>query len=60
MKWFKNHKSEILVGGGALVAGVLSFFITLSVYPSIKNNNLKNNENIKLYKVKIKLIMKTK
>lgn len=48
MKWFKNHKSEILVGGGALVAGVLSFFITLSVYPSIKNNNLKNNENIKV------------
>ncbi len=50
MKWFKNHKSEILVGGGALVAGVLSFFITLSVYPSIKNNNLKNSENIKVNK----------
>ena len=48
MKWFRNHKSEILVGGGALVAGVLSFFITLSVYPSIKNNNLKNNGNIKV------------
>lgn len=50
MKWFKNHKSEMLVGGGALIAGVLSFFITLSVYPSIKNNNLKNSENIKVNK----------
>lgn len=48
MKWFKKHKSELLVGSGALIAGVLSFFITLSVYPSIKNNNLKNNEKIKI------------
>lgn len=39
MNWFKNHKAEIFVGSGALVAGVLSFFITLSVYPNLKNKS---------------------
>ena len=50
MGWYKNHKSELIVGGGALVAGVLSFFITLSVYPSIKNNTIKQNENNEILK----------
>lgn len=30
--FFKKHISEILMGTGALMAGVLSFFITLSIY----------------------------
>lgn len=45
MNWFKKYKAEIFVGGGALLAGVLSFFITISVYPSIKQKNLIKNDN---------------
>lgn len=46
MKLFKNmkkYKAEIIVGLGALLAGVFSFFITVSVYPSIKSNEIKYN-----------------
>ena len=45
MNWFKKYKAEIFVGGGALLAGVLSFFITISVYPSIKQKSLIKNNN---------------
>ncbi|MBQ8300051.1 MAG: M23 family metallopeptidase [Clostridia bacterium] len=58
-KFFKNHISEILMGMGALTAGVLSFFITLNFYSQdvdYKNVNDKmNNEvaktmgNVKVY-----------
>lgn len=48
MGWYKNHKSGLIVGGGALIAGVLSFFITLSVYPNIKNNTIKSNGDKKI------------
>lgn len=41
-KILKNHISEILMGTGALMAGVLSFFITLSVYS--QNVEPQNNE----------------
>lgn len=36
LKFLKKYKAEILVGLGALLAGVMSFFITLSVYPKTK------------------------
>lgn len=45
MNWLKKYKAEIFVGGGALLAGVLSFFITISVYPSIKQKSLIKNNN---------------
>lgn len=35
-QFFQKYKAEIWVGMGALLAGVLSFFITLSVYPKTK------------------------
>ena len=41
-KFLKNHISEILMGTVALMAGVLSFFITLSVYS--QNVEPQNNE----------------
>lgn len=45
MNFFKKYKSEILLSGGALLAGILSFVITLNVYPLInKNNNQAENK----------------
>ena len=35
-QFFQKYKAEIFVGTSALLAGVLSFFITLNVYPKAK------------------------
>ncbi|MBQ9280090.1 MAG: M23 family metallopeptidase [Clostridia bacterium] len=43
MNFIKKYKAEILVSVGALLAGVLSFFITLSVYPVNPSNDFGNN-----------------
>ena len=44
MKFFKKYKSELLLGSGAVLAGIISFFITIAVYPEIKGNRTTNNQ----------------
>lgn len=44
MKFFKKYKSELILASGAVLAGVLSFFITIAVYPEIKDNGETNNQ----------------
>lgn len=44
----KKRKAEIIVGSGALIAGVLSFYITLGVYPL--NQEKTDNNNISIAK----------
>lgn len=46
MSFIKEHKSQILVVAGALLAGVLSFFITIAVYnPKVdKEISMLNND----------------
>ncbi len=49
MSFIKEHKSEIFVVAGALLAGVLSFFITIAIYnpkPEKELSMLDNNVNL--------------
>ncbi len=39
MNFFQKHKSEFIVISGALLAGILSFYITLAVYPMLDNED---------------------
>lgn len=45
-KFIKKHKEDFLLGIGALTAGVLSFFVTLNVYPKIRNEQLTSEFNV--------------